>query len=419
MLGVVGALGHRPAGGAAARAGRTGDPMATSRAAEVLRRPGDPQRATFLELFFDLVFVVAMAQLSRGLVQDLAWSGAFRTLVLLLAIWWIWSSTAWVTDRMDPQRPAIQLLVITTLVGSLVMAAALPEAFGDTGLIFVGAYVGIQISRGLILMLVLRGHELQRTSVRGLFWYGQSALPWIAGALVHGTARGALWALAVVLDHTAGTLGFPTPALGRTPRQDLTISGEHLSERYRQFFIIALGELILVTGLALSSSGFAPDRMAAFGASIATTVLLWRIYIHRAGKMMAEAIAASPDPVRLARSASYAHLVMVAGLVAAAVGAELVISHPLGHTQPAWIAVILGGPALYLAGHARFEQAVFGRVSRSRPIGVLVLAALTPAMLASPPLIVATAAALVLAGVAASDAARARGRPPEPPSPPG
>ncbi|MEV0725642.1 low temperature requirement protein A [Micromonospora purpureochromogenes] len=393
--------------------------MTTSRAAGLVRKAGDPERATFLELFFDLVFVLALAQLSRGLAEDLGWSGAFRTLVLLGAMWWVWSSTAWLTDRTDPHRPVIQALVIATMVGSLVMAAAVPEAFGDTGLIFAGAYVAVQLGRGLVLVALLRGHQLQRHAMRGLFWYGLSALPWIAGALVHGTARGALWALAVLLDHTAGRIGFPTPGAGRSPNQDLVISGEHLSERYRQFFIIALGELILVTGLALSSSGFAPDRAAAFAVSIAAAVLLWRIYIYRAGQVLAEAIAVSADPVRLARSASYAHLVMVAGVVVAAVGDELVIAHPLGHTPPAWIAVILGGPALYLAGRARFEHAVFGRVSWSRPIGVLALAALAPAMLPLPPLVVAAAAAFVLTGIAISDAARARRRPPEPPSPPG
>ncbi|WBC14896.1 low temperature requirement protein A [Micromonospora sp. WMMA1998] len=392
--------------------------MTTGRAAELLRRPGGPQRATFLELFFDLVFVLALALLSRSLAEDLGWSGAFRALVLLGAMWWVWSSTAWLTDRTDPQRPVIQALVITTMVGSLVMAAAVPEAFGDTGLIFAGAYVAVQLSRGIVLTAVLRGHELQRNAMRGLFWYGLSALPWIAGALVHGTARGALWALAVVLDHTAGRIGFPTPGAGRIPGRDLVISGEHLSERYRQFFIIALGELILVTGLALNGSGFAPAGAAAFAVSITTTVLLWRIYIYRAGEVLAEAIVASADPVRLARSASYTHLTMVAGVVVTAVGGELVIAHPLGHTPPAWIAVLLGGPALYLAGRARFEHAVFGRVSRSRPIGVLALAVLAPAMLLVPPVVVAAAAAVVLTGIALSDAHRARGLPPEPPSPP-
>ncbi|WP_158609972.1 low temperature requirement protein A [Micromonospora musae] len=138
-----------------------------------------------------------------------------------------------------------------------------------------------------------------------------------------------------------------------------------MAERHQQFFIVALGDMILVTGLALGNGGFTPDGVAAFAVSIATTVLLWRIYIYRAGQVLAEAIAVSADPVRLAGSASYAHLTMVAGVVAASVGAELVIANPLGRTPPAWIAVILGGPALYLAGRARFEHAVFGRVSQS------------------------------------------------------
>ncbi|MGC5017144.1 low temperature requirement protein A [Micromonospora sp. DT47] len=153
--------------------------------------------------------------------------------------------------------------------------------------------------------------------------------------------------------------------------------------------------------------------------SIATAVLLWRTYIYRAGELSAAAVAAAPDPARLALSTSSAHLVMVAGIVVTAVGDELVIEHPLGHRQPAWIAVILDGSALFLAGRAGFEYAVFARVSRDRLIGVLVLAALTPAMLLVPPLLAAIAATAVLIGIAVSEAARARGHPPEPPPPPG
>jgi low temperature requirement protein LtrA len=392
--------------------------MATSRAGELLRRPGDPQRATYLELFFDLAFVVALFQLSRGLIQDLRWSGAFQTLVLLLAVWFVWFSTAWITDRLDPRRTAVQLVVIATLVGSLVMAATLPEAFGRRGLAFAGAYVAIQVGRSLFLALVFRGHELQRDTVRPLLWAGVSAAPWIAGALTHDTTRGVLWTVAISVDYAAFAVGFPAPRLGRIPTSESPIIAEHLAERYRQFFIIALGELILVTGLALSSSGLAADRSAAFVVSIATTVLMWRIYIYRAGELLSAAIAAVAKPGRLAESTSYAHLVMVAGIVVTAVGVELVIARPLGHTRPAWIAVILGGPALFLAGRAQFEYVVFARVSRDRPIGLLVLAALIPAMLLVPPLIAATAATAVLTGIAVCDAARARGRPPEPPSPP-
>ncbi|MFE9958548.1 low temperature requirement protein A [Micromonospora sp. NPDC005299] len=109
---------------------------------------------------------------------------------------------------------------------------------------------------------------------------------------------------------------------------------------------------------------------------------------------------------------------MLAGIVATAVGDELVIAHPLGHTRPAWVAVILGGPTLFLAGRAAFEYAVFARVSRDRPIGILVLLALAPPMLLAPPLAAAVGAAAVLFGVALTDTVRTRRGPPEPPSPP-
>ncbi|MGC5017445.1 low temperature requirement protein A [Micromonospora sp. DT47] len=389
--------------------------MTRNRSTGLLRSPGDPQRPAFLELFFDLAFVFALTQLSHGLIEDLSWSGAFQTLVLLLAVWSVWSLTATITDRLNPQRSAVQLLVIATMVGSLVMAVAVPDAFGDTGLIFAGAYVAIQVGRGVTLLVILRDHELRLAAVRVLFWSIVSAPPWIIGAVAEDAARGALWALAVAVDYTAGRLRYPTPGLGRSPTWQGTVAGEHLAERYRQVFIIALGEDILVTGLALSSRGFAADRTMAFLLSIATTVLMWRIYLHRAGQSLAEAIAAAPAPERLARSALMAHLLMVAGIVVTAVGDELLVTHPFGHTEPSSIAVILGGPALFVLGRATFEYAVYGHVSRDRPIGLLVLAAIAPATLLGPPLLAALAATAVLAGIAVTDAARDWEREPAPP----
>jgi low temperature requirement protein LtrA len=146
-------------------------------------------------------------------------------------------------------------------------------------------------------------------------------------------------------------------------------------------------------------------------------VLLWRIYIYRAGQVLGAAVAAAPNPLRVGISALYAHPVMVAGLVAISVGDELVVTHPAGHIQPAWIAVILGGPALFLAGRAALEYVVFSRVSPDRVLGVLVLVAVSPAMVFASPLLAALVAAVVLAGVAIVDAARARRHPGEPPSP--
>ena len=305
------------------------------------------------------------------------------------------------------------------MLGGLVLAAVAPEAFGKRGLVFAGAYLAIHLGRSVFVVLVRPRHEVRRLYVRQLIWYGVSAVPWIAGALMEDSARAVLWTLAVAMDSVATALRFPTPGLGRASASEFAISGEHLAERYRQFFVIALGELILVTGLAFGGSGLGADRSAALVVSFATTVLLWRIYIYRAGQLLGTALAAARDPLRAGLAQSYSHLLMVAGIVVTAVGQELVINHPLGHTRLAWNAVIFGGPALFLAGRALFEYAVFARVSRDWPIGLLVLAVAVPVMLHLPPLLPAIAATVVLAGIAIADAARARRHPPEAPSPPG
>ncbi len=393
--------------------------MTTGRASWLLRRPKQT-RTAYLELFFDLVFVLALFLLSQELLKHLSWTGALQTLALLLAVLLVWFLVVLFTDTFELRHPLIQLLVMSIMFCTLVMAAAVPEAFGRRGLVFAGAYVTVRVGATAAAVLLSRGHEAQRNALRLLFWSGITAAPWIVGAFLHGWARAALWITAMVVEYTAVGLGFPTPRLGRggTRRIEVAVSGEHMAERYQLFFIIALGEPILVTGLTFSNGDFGPASSAATLVAFATTALLWRIYIHRAGAMLATAIAATHHPRRVAVLTIYAHVIMVAGIVCVAVGDELVIHDPLEHAHPTWIAVILGGPALFLAGRATFEHAVFERVSRPRVIGALTLVAISPAMRLVPALATATAAALILAGIAIAGAIRTSRHPSEP-SPPG
>jgi low temperature requirement protein LtrA len=178
-----------------------------------------------------------------------------------------------------------------------------------------------------------------------------------------------------------------------------------------------LGESILVIGLRFADH-FTPDRVLPIVVSFSTTLLIWRIYFHRAGTVLPVALEATSQSSRLGQSGIYTHLAMVAGIIATAVGHELVIDHPFGHLDPAWLGLILGGPALFLAGRSRFEYDVFGRVSWSRLVGLLALAALAPAMVHLPPLVATTTAAVVLAGIAIRDTMRSWNRPVEAPSPP-
>ncbi len=407
------------------RAGR----VTSNRVANLLRRRESPQRPTFLELFFDLVYVFALTRIVHELVLDytrghvaerlttsLAENG--ETLLLLLALWWIWTQTAWVTSRFDPFQPPIQFVVVATMYGSLLMAVAISGALADTGLLFASTYVAIQVGRTLFFVGIVRGHNLRRVNMLALIWFAASAVPWLAGAFAPEVTRNSLWTVALAIDYLGARLGWPVPGLGRSRVSPWAVSGEHLAERYWQLVIVALGETILTSGSSLLRGPIVAERMMALTLSFLTTVLLWRIYFYRAGQILGEAIAASADPGRLGRLAEFAHLLMVSGILATSAGSELVLMDPSGDAKPAWVGAILGGPALYLAGRSIFEYVAFARVSWPRPIGILVLAAMAPIMVGLPSLGVAAAAAAVLLGVAVSDTTRAHGRPLEEASPP-
>ncbi|BCB75115.1 low temperature requirement protein A [Phytohabitans flavus] len=407
------------------RTGRTGELMTARRAEALLRKPGQPRGISYLELFFDLVFVFGLTRLSQWLLEDFTSrrhvAVATQMVLLLLALMMVWVSTASITDLYDQRRPVIQLVVAGAMFGALVMAVTLPEAFGSEGLEFAGAYVAIHIGRGLVLVPALRGHEVQRRAAGVMLWYAVSAVPWIVGAASPEiSTRAALWALALAIEYLGAALFYPAPWVHRPTPARWSIGAEHIAERYLQFFIIALGELIAVTGATDGAKYLASGGAAAgFFLAFATTVLLWRTYLYRAGALLHAAIAAAPVPARIVRRTLLAHVIMVGGVVAADAGFELAISQPLGHIDPTWIPLIVGGPVVFLIGRVLFGYTIFARVSQSRVIGALLLAGASPVMFFLPPLAVATTVTLVLASIAFTDVVVARGRPPKPPSPPG
>ncbi|MFE9690815.1 low temperature requirement protein A [Micromonospora sp. NPDC005806] len=387
------------------------------------------KRATFLELFFDLVFVFALTRIGARAFQDLAVepghgtvqraiTGGGKTLLLGLALWAIWQGVAWTTSRYDPYRIWIQAIVIITLVCSMVMGVAIPRAFTQSGLAFAIAYVVAQVFRPAILLVALGKHPYRRLKLRMLITLGATGVLWLTGAFLPTNPRVVLWTTAVAVEYLATRTGWPVPGLGRSTISRWDIAGEHLAERYQQFFLVALGETVLVAGLAYS--GHRPDlpRTTAFATAIVTSVLLWRIYVQRAGQILGEAVMKAAHPATIGRSAADTHLMMVIGVVATAIGYELVTQHPTGHSHIAWISMILGGPALFLAGRARFEYEVFGRVSPSRWVAILILLASAPLLAHVASLASAATAAVVLLGVAVADARRAWGRPPEAAAPP-
>lgn len=374
--------------------------------AGLLRGQGERgHRVTTVELFFDLVYVFAVTQLSHLLLEHLTLHGAVQTLMVLLAVWWAWVYTAWFTNWFDPDQPAVRLMLVGVMLVSLIMSAALPEAFGERGLVFAGAYATIQIGRtAFVLAALRRGDPLRPTFQRILAWFVMAGALWVAGGLAEGSAREVLWLAALVVDFAAPVAGFATPGLGRSRTGEWTIAGEHLAERCQLLIIIAFGESILVTGATFSDLPFDWATLAAVVVAFIGSVALWWVYFDRGAAWANEVIASSSDPGRLGRSAyTYFHLPMVAGIIVAAVADELTIAHPDAAGTVSTTAVILGGPALYLAGHALFKRALSGRLSRSHVVAVAALAALIPVGLLAPLLATGIAATAVVVAVAAWD----------------
>ena len=369
-------------------------------------RDGEEQRVTPLELFFDLVYVFAITQLSHLLLDHLTVGGALETLFLLLAVWWAWVYTTWVINWFDPDRPPVRVLMIALMLVSLVMSVAIPQAFGERGLMFALAYVTIQVGRTAFVVLALdKSSSLGRTYQRILAWFAIPAVLWVVGGLLEGEARYMLWVLALALEYAGPVTGYYTPGLGRSATGEWTVEGGHLAERCQLFVIIALGESILVTGTTFGEIEASTATIAAFVVAFVGSAALWWIYFARSAEVSREIITSSEDPGRMARSAyTYIHLPMIAGIIAVAAGDELVVAHPYYLGTPASIALTLGGTALFLAGHAFFKWTVFGELSFSRLVAIVALAVLIPVGFAIPALALAIAAALIVVGVAAWDA---------------
>ncbi|GAA5199453.1 low temperature requirement protein A [Rugosimonospora acidiphila] len=376
-------------------------------ATSLLRNPRGSQRVTLLELFYDLTYVAGLSLISMNLARRLTWVEALHALLPLMAIWWVWSITALVTDFYDPNRLPIQALIVGIMIGTVLLATTLPQAFGAQGMVFAITYVAIHVGRGVLLIILLRGSPAWKRAARFLFWFGVSAIPWLIGAFTHGTlARAVLWGVALLIEYVLAGLRYPTPWLGRHERDQYDRAQEHVGERYQQFMILALGELILVTVLGYNRAGLGALHTISFVASFAATISLWQIYVYRAGSLLRHLPKGRPG--RILRWAPYTHFIMIAGIVAAAAGARLVILRPTGSMPTSWVAVLFGGSILFLIGRTTFEYEVFEHISWSRLAWLAVLIAVSPAMVLVSPLTANTIHAVILIGVAVSDAIRGR-----------
>ena len=226
---------------------------------------------------------------------------------------------------------------------------------------------------------------------------------WVAGGLVEGGARYVLWLLALAVDYAGPVMRYRTPGLGSSRTEEWTIEGTHFAERCQLFIIIALGESILVTGTTFGQIEASAVTVCAFVVAFLGSVALWWIYFVRSAEAAREVFTSSEDPGRLGRSAyTYFHLPMVAGIIAVAAADELTLRIPASPERSP-LSHLLGGTALFLAGHALFKWAVFGVLPWSSAVAVAALMALIPVGFAIPTLALSGAAGLIVVGLAVWD----------------
>lgn len=314
---------------------------------------------TYIELFFDLVFVFAITQLSQHLLTHLTIQGALQTLLLFMAVWGSWIYTCWSTNWLDPEQSSVRLMLIGLMVGGLVLSTALPDAFEDSGVLFVSAYVAVQLGRSFYMIWASVGVSEARAKnfKRISFWFLLSIPFWIAGTTAGPEVRLVSWSIAAAIEYAAPFFFFRTPGLGRSTISDWDICGGHMAERCALIIIIALGEAVLVTGTMFAKLPHNHDTWSIFLLNFASSAAMWWIYFDfgakRGSLMIAEA---GPLAGLVARNAyTYLHMPIIIGIIVTAVGDQLVLQAPREQASLALVATSVGGPSLFLFGNQAFK----------------------------------------------------------------
>ena len=361
------------------------------------------QRVTPLELFFDLVFVFAITQVTGFLSQNPTWEGLVQGLLLLAALWWAWAAYAWLTNTLNPEEGAVRLAVFGSIAAMLIVALATPNAFGSEGVVFGVAYF---IVRALHLVLYAIGSKRDPELLEAVLRIAPTAVAapalLVVAGFLDGAAQMVLWVVALAVDYLGALVG-----RGRGWR----VSPEHFVERHGLVVIIALGESIVAIGVG--AAGLPLDAGVITAGLLGITVIAalwwsyfdWLVYISRARLVEATGV----ERAALARDLySYLHLPMIAGIVLFALGLKETLAHfdnPLG-TIPA--IGLCGGLALYFVAHVGFRLRIGGGLGRGRPIAAIVLIGLIPVALRVPALVALALAAVVCVGLIAYEVGRHR-----------
>ncbi|WP_266081134.1 low temperature requirement protein A [Haladaptatus caseinilyticus] len=352
------------------------------------------QSVTPLELFFDLVFVFAFTQVSSFLIHHLTWGGLAQGAALLGVLWWAWVCYSWLTGEVNAEEVMLaRIVVLTAMAAMLIVALAVPDAFGENAILFGLAYFIVRLLHIVLYMVV--GPSETYTAVRRVApgFLGGPLLLVVAG-FFDGTIQSALWLLAIVIDYgivfVRGVEGFH-------------VHVAHFVERHRLIMIIALGESLVAIGIGAEGTTLTPTVVGAALLGIILVIALWWLYfdyIVLAAENRLSREAGTEQTVLARDSYSYIHLLIVGSIIFIAVGIEQTIAH-VGHPLEVIPAVsFCGGCGLYLFGHNAFRFRDHRTVSYLRLAVGIVAVALTPVVIRIPSLAALALLTALLVGLA-------------------
>jgi low temperature requirement protein LtrA len=373
-------------------------PARPRRLTAVLR---EEERVTPLELFFDLVFVLAITQCTALMAADPTWAGLLRGLAVLAVLWWCWGGYAWLTSVVDPEEGAVRLAMFGAMAGLLVAALCVPEAFDDSALLFACAYGVVRVAHIALFVLASRDDPGLRYSVLTLAASTTIGVGLLTlAAFADGWVQGALWIVALLID-----IGGPA-VLGV---EGWKLVPGHFAERHGLIVIIALGESIVAIGIGVVGEVDA-GVVAAAVVGMAVAAALWWLYFDVVA-LVAQRRLARAQPGReqnsMARdSYSYLHFPMVAGIVLVALGMKKTLGDVGEPLKLVPATALLGGTALYLLAHVGFRMRNVHSLNRQRLVTAVLLLALIPAAVELPALASVALIAGVLAALIAYEALR-------------
>ena len=331
------------------------------------------KRVAPLELFFDLVFVFALTQVTARMADDLSWAGVLRGLLVLAAIWWAWAAYAWLTNEVDPRRRDVRLAIFGAMIAMLLASLAIPGAFERDALLFACAYLGVRVMH-VALFAAASDDVNVRQAARALVPTSTIAPALLIGAsALDGTAQAALWTAALLIDYAGGAL---------RGIEGWRLSPGHFAERHGLIVIIALGESIVAIGVGLAGVELGAGELAAAAIGVVVAAALWWVYFDDALELVERRLHEAAGRARnvMARDAfSFLHLPLIAGIVLLALGIKKTLEHVDDPLKLVSAAALCGGTALYLAADVAFRRRCLLRLEAQRLVAAAALLTLLPA----------------------------------------